>query len=202
MKKISGSILDFFVAKKWVVCEDEDYYEAYAYAIKDWMIKLIFIAIVTCIAIFFQQVFEMAGFIIGFVLFRRFAGGVHFSSSKWCMFFSILLCLGNCILMKFSTYPVVAVVVIVAAGVSLINTIAFAPLVHSFDPKSADQLTKMRKLSFFSVGTCFLSAVLTIALRNAHPFFYSYCFGVGMASMTLLLAWLENNISDRKEYQS
>lgn len=202
MSKISGNILNICIRRKWIICEDEDYYEAYTYKINNWLTKLIFIVITTSVALAYQQFINMVCFIIGFIAFRRVAGGVHFSSAKLCMIFSILICFGAGSVFKFTTQPMDAILILSSVVVSLINAIAFAPRVHSFDPKTRIELAKMRKISLCLVTANLLLTAVVIFNQVMRPYFFAYCFGVGIASMTLLFAWLEDKFISRKEYQS
>lgn len=188
--RLSKRMASFFVRNDVIKSEDEEVYE---YGLQ-LLLSTVFNGIIALIlAIISGTVLQCVCYLVVFILLRKSAGGFHAKTHfGCCCILSVVLSL-FIMFIKFVPNEVYGIVAAIAATVSVVIILMFAPLEHENKPISDKDKSRLRKISIIYA---ILFALLVFALFIAKLKMIMICIALGMftASSSMLVAVIEKKI--------
>lgn len=188
--RLSKRMASFFVRNDVIKSEDEEVYE---YGLQ-LLLSTVFNGIIALIlAIISGTALQCVCYLAVFVLLRKSAGGFHAKTHFGCCCILAVVLSLFIMFIKFVPNEVYGIVVAIAAAVSVVIILMFAPLEHENKPISDKDKGRLRKISIiYAILFAFLIFVLFIAKLEM----IMICVALGMftASGSMLVAVIEKKI--------
>lgn len=188
--RLSKRMASFFVRNEVIKSEDEEVYE---YGLQ-LLLSTVFNGIIALIlAIISGTVLQCVCYLAVFVLLRKSAGGFHAKTHFGCCCILAVVLSLFIMFIKFVPNEVYGIVAAIAAAVSVVIILIFAPLEHENKPISDRDKNRLRKIS---VIYAVLFTILVFVLFIAKLKMIMICVALGMftASGSMLVAVIEKKI--------
>lgn len=188
--RLSKRMASFFVRNEVIKSEDEEVYE---YGLQ-LLLSTVFNGIIALIlAIISGTVLQCVCYLAVFVLLRKSAGGFHAKTHFGCCCILAVVLSLFIMFIKFVPNEVYGIVAAIAAAVSVVIILIFAPLEHENKPISDRDRRKLRKNS---VIYAVLLTILILVLFIVKLKIIMICIALGMftSSSSMLVFVIEKKI--------
>lgn len=183
---MADRVTEYFTKKSFISADQKN---IYAYGFEVLISNVIFFSMVTVLGLCTNSLMHIFTFILFLYPIRTFTGGYHASNHRNCLLLSVICCGIVPILITVIHNQIVCFVFILCSTVATLSTVVtFAPIEHKNNPKTEEQMQRMKEKSYLFVAleTLIIFVALWV-LPQQYEYILAASYGGFIAAATLFI---------------